>query len=224
MLWIKRLKHYYKRCGIIQTIKHSIYVLAYLPVRRVMPPYSVIFCVDLTRLARDSSVLTDGYVVKVCKNRTELSRDDRASLDNHHGGDIVEHHLKERYSRDACLWLLKKDETCCGLVWTLPQHPIKKYYWPLGPLDVHCFSNEIFPELRGQGLNAILIRCVLSGLKNQGYQRAFIETDEDNLSQIKALSRTSFTVKGHAKVRCILGRRIVIWRNCDRFLNKPRCK
>jgi len=133
------------------------------------------------------------------------------ALCNYMGRSITMYQLKERFSKGAIIWLLKKGDDCLGMVWTITGNTIEPFYYFMGKEDVHFFNNEIFSPYRGQGFNHGLIEYVILALKERRYIRAYIETNKRNVREQRSLKRTSFQVVGLAKKMKWFGKHLTVW-------------
>lgn len=155
--------------------------------------------------------MPQNFAVECRKNFGEILKDEIETLIHYGGERIIRYELKNRFGKGAYLWLMKVDRKAVGMVWTIRQKTLKPYYWPLTPNDVHLFDNEVFRDYRGQGINPFLINYVVFELKQKGFVRAFIETNEINKPEIRSLSKTFFAELGRAKRLHLPGQNITIW-------------
>ena len=125
--------------------------------------------------------------------------------------DITKKLHAERFSRGACLWLLKMDGRVAAYGWTIREQTIDPHYFPLGPGDVHLFDFFVFPEYRGRRLNPALVSHILAQLATENVSRALIEAAEWNTPQLASLQRTPFRRVGCARKCRFFGKTIVIW-------------
>jgi len=202
-----RLVRYYRRRGIIGTFRRFLQKIMELFLQKP----NIIFSVDLPGLKNEKYVLPDNFSVECVKGEDEISIQDLNNLFEHIGQRIFRHQMKERFSKEALLWLVKVNGILAGHVWSIQGRTIQPYYLPLTKKDVHLFDNFIFEELRGRGVNPVLVNYVLAKLKEKDMARAFIETSVANTPEIHSLAKTGFEKYGLARKYHAWGRCLVIW-------------
>jgi hypothetical protein len=205
---LNRLTRLYKTYGFGELIKrvliriwHSIYTKP-----------DVIYFADLPLLSSEVRLKEMCRVVerRSCDSMEHCELD---SLCNYIGRSIAMYQLKERFSKGASIWLLKKGDECLGMVWTIMGDTIEPFYYFMGKKDVHFFNNEIFITYRGQGFNSGLIEYVLIIMKERGCVRAYIETNKRNVREQRSLKKTSFRIVGLAKKTNWFGKHLTVWGN-----------
>ena len=198
---------YYKSHGVLKTIHHSIELIWNSLFRRK----HFLFYVDLSGLDGEDYQLPENLTIECRKSEAEISEQELSVLALYRKDRVIKHLLKERFSKDATLWLVNLDSELVGLVWSIKAATIEPYYFPLTDSDVHLFDNEIFSKYRGRGINSHLIDYVLFSLRKEGAARAYIETKVKNIPEIKSLAKTQFRKYGSATKVSLFGRTIMCW-------------
>jgi len=204
---LTRFIRYYRRRGVGSTIRRAFEKTGELLSQK---PEILLF-VDLVTRGRKRCILPDNFTIDCLGSKEEISRQDLNALFEHVGEKIVSYHMKERFRKGACLWLVKVDGSPAGYIWSVNGRTIRPHYFPLADKDVHLFDNFIFEELRGRRINPVLVNFVLGELQSKGLVRAFIETNVTNAREIRSLAKTDFQKFGLGRKYHIGERSLVIW-------------
>jgi len=202
-----RFIRYYRRKGIINTIRRVFQKIRELLFRKP----DILFFADLPRLKNEEYVLPANFGVEFVRSEAEVSRQELNILCEHIGEKIFRYQMEERFSKGALLWLVKVDGMLAGCIWSIARRTIQPHYFPMTDKDVHLFDNFIFEELRGRGINTVLINHVIDELKKKGLLRAFIETNITNKREIRSLAKTDFQKFGLGRKYHTRGYCVVIW-------------
>ncbi len=186
--WL-RIRRYCRSQGVARTILR----ISQKAFGQVFHRWEVVYCVELMKGSHEKSELPQNMSVEVLSKSENVPTKMIKAFSRYHCGEILRNEMERRFPEGANLWLLKVEGVIVGYIWSIVQNTIKPYYWPLTPNDVHLFDNEIFPEYRGQGLNAVLLEYVLVRLRQEGFVRAFIEANLTNKAQRRSLKKTAFT-------------------------------
>jgi hypothetical protein len=147
--------------------------------------------------------------------QVEIPRDDLSLWESNWVPAIARQRMAERFGRGASWWEFKFGEKLAGYGWTLAGGTMEPHFFPLEPGDVHLFDFFVFPEFRGRRINPMLVNYILSQLKLEKKNRAFIESAEWNVSQLSSLGRTAFRLVGKASIRRRPGKTLVIWSSTE---------
>ena len=172
----------------------------------------MIYFVNLFQLATTNNNLLGSCNVLKRDLLNPVSSEEMEELMNYLEPKILKFQIKERFELGAKLWLLKKNNSCLGMIWTIAGRTIEPFYYLIDSQDVHLFNNEIFIPYRGQGFNPILIEYVLFEMKLEGYVRAFIETNSRNIAEQRSLRKTAFVPVGKAIKLSVGKNNITVWR------------
>jgi hypothetical protein len=206
-LLLSRAIHVYRKYGVIALCKKCGVKLW----RKIFILPDIIYYTDLSQLSRPTREVLPSYSVHERGALRLPSPEEMEGLGAYINPDVLKKQIQERFSQGAKLWLLKKDDACMGMVWTIVKTTIEPFYYLIGNQDVHFFNNEIFEPYRGQGLNPTLIEYVLFQMKQAGYVRAYIETSQRNIAEQVSLKKTSFQSVGKA-IKNNLGKySITLW-------------
>jgi len=178
--------------------------------RVVFQKKTVIFCADLSKLDNETN-LSDSYTVRRIRSQGELDKGDLETLNKYHDNEILEKNMTERFNLEAEVWLITQNDELIGFNWTIKKTSMGTYFFPLVNSTVCIFDQEIFPEYRGRGINAMLTMYILNSLKQEGMTHAYISIKEWNQSNLRAISKTIFEKIGVASKFRLLGRVIIIW-------------
>jgi len=147
--------------------------------------------------------------------QAELPPDELSLLISHWVPAIARQQVAGRFERGASLWEFKIGEKLAGYGWSLAGGSMEPHFFPLQPDDVHLFDFYVFPEFRGRGINPLLVNYILSRLRMEKKNRAFIEAAEWNAPQLSSLGRTPFRRVGMASKHQRLGKTRVVWSQLD---------
>jgi GNAT superfamily N-acetyltransferase len=202
-----RIIRYYKTNGFCNTAIHSLTMAK----KVIFQNKFVLFYAELTLLKNEDFQLPEYITIECKKSEDEISENDINILTLDRGKDIIQHELKDRFLKEAFIWLIKVRGEFVGFIWSIKKTPVQPYFFPLTDYDVHLFDNEIFPKYRGQGINPVLINYLLYDLKRRGFVRAFMETLIWNSFEIRSLAKTHFRRLASARKFHLVGRDITVW-------------
>jgi len=201
-----RLRRYLTSHGLCATCRRAAVVVG----RRFFRRRVVILGAELNDMPPPPD-LHDGLSVTCVESESQLRQEDRAVLLEKRGAEIMAPLIQRRFGYGADLWLLKRNDTVVGMLWSLPRETWRPHVFPLTPRDILLLDAEVFPEFRGQGMNPLLTRHVLHGVKNKGYTRAYIHVAIWNTPQLRSLRKTPFRRLGAASQWVLPGRNVVVW-------------
>jgi hypothetical protein len=204
---IDRIKRYYQANG-IKNLCRQIGVKTW---QKICVTFDMIYFADLAGLSSPKCRLKDACSVVQRDSTNPLTEQEIEDLCHYITPKMFKQQVRERFSLDAKMWLLKENHACIGMVWTIVGKTVEPFYYIMGKKDVHFFNNEIFVPYRGQGFNPPLIEYVLYHMKDAGHFRAYIETSQRNAAERRSLSKTSFELTGRA-IKLNLGKKnITLW-------------
>jgi GNAT superfamily N-acetyltransferase len=108
-------------------------------------------------------------------------------------------------------YLAYKDEHVVGYAWSTDKiakaQGIKPFLFDILPRSkvIYFYDDFVIPEMRGKGLNTVLMHYRLSESRKLGFQRAVGIIETKNIPQIKIHQRYGFIVEGRVKFRRICG-------------------
>lgn len=202
-----RFTDYFLRHGFIAAVRRTGLAIK----RTLFSRRMVIFYCDLGTQSAAPLTVPTSLKLQRTASRSGLSQQDLEAMTSFWNPKLASHRIRERFERGATLWLIRSGEKLAGYGWTLQGATIEPYYFPLGLGDVHLFDFHVFSQYRGQGINPLLVKLILSNLATECRGRAFIETAEWNDAQLSSLQKTPFQVLGIGSSVTILGRRFVRW-------------
>jgi len=204
---VERSIGFYRKNGLQKTFSRG-----WLSLRRMVWQSEMVLFYTL--LGELSDIKNDQlYSFKIERIKREEDIPDLAfrRLLNHWNETIMRRHIKERFGKGAVLWLAKLGKNYAGFGWSIIGTPIEPYFFPLTDTDIHFFNFHIFPEYRGRGINPLLVNHMLLLLKQEGLERAFIETHAWNKAEIRSIEKTYFHKLGEVRKVTIFGKPIVYW-------------
>lgn len=204
---ISRFTDYYRRHGFASTLRRA----AVAAKRSLFSNRSVLFYCDLATQLVPPQDLPSSLTVELIKCPAELSFDDFEAMTSFWNPKLVERNVKERFEKQALLWLIKSEGKLAGYGWTLRGRTVEPHFFLLGPDDVHLFDFHVFPQYRGRGINPTLVTHILRRLAVAKVGRAFIEAAEWNQPQLSSLTKTPFRRIGMATKWTIWGHTVVLW-------------
>jgi ribosomal protein S18 acetylase RimI-like enzyme len=202
-----RLKEYYTRHGFRPTIRRAILALR----RALFANSMVVFYCDLDKQNLPPVALPSSFQIQRVTSETALIHQDWDAMVSMWNPTLARRNMNERFAKGAALWLVKVESQLAGYGWTLQGRTIERYYFPLGPNDVHLFDFHVFAQYRGQGINPLLVAAIVRNLATNGRGRAFIEAAEWNEAQISSLRKTSFQRLGLARSFTVFGHKFISW-------------
>jgi hypothetical protein len=211
---ISRLTNYYRRQGLAATIRRA----GLAGKRALFAGRMVVFYCDLNERRLAQVKIPKILRVERLRALTELCAEDSQDITRFWNPKLANQNIRERFEKEASLWLVKSEDRLAGYGWTLQGQTITPYYFPLAQNDVHLFDFQVFPHYRGRGINPYLIGQILDGLATNGAGRAFIEAAEWNDAQLWSLRKTPFRYLGSVRSFTILGHTFVSWMRSDAVL------
>jgi len=205
----KRIIKYYKINGFRKTVGRVPTVF----LRSTLLNKYYLYCHDLNNIVETNENFS--YEVAVKRFVDEINDLENKSLVKNGNRELCEFKLSTRFDKGAYVWFLKSGGEVLGFIWSIRKKPVSPYFFPLSNHDVHLFDNEIFLDYRGKGLNSILVSHVLNGLRESGFQSAYIETAIWNTQEQKSLSKMKFEIIGLARKIALWNRVYVIWEQID---------
>jgi GNAT superfamily N-acetyltransferase len=204
---ISRLTDYYRRHGVGATIRRvSLAVKRELFSRRM-----VAFYCELGKQTTGPINIPSSLKVERLRKLAELSPHDLQEMTSFWNPKQAKRNIRERFDKEALLWLIRSGDTLAGYGWTLHGRTIEPYYFPLAQDDVHLFDFYVFPQYRGKGINSCLVIHILLNLATHCRGRAFIETAEWNEAQLSSLRKTPFRCLGWVRSFTMFGHTVVSW-------------
>jgi ribosomal protein S18 acetylase RimI-like enzyme len=215
-----RFKAYLRRYGFAATVRRT-----GLAVRRTLfSNRAVLFYCDLSGQSLAPVEFPTSLNVERKRSQVELDAQDAQQIIHVWNPRVARQRLEQRFARGASLWLIKFNDRLAGYGWTLRGATMEPHYFPLGPHDAHLFDFHVYPLFRGQGMNPLLVRHILTELAGEGAGRAFIEAAEWNQAQLSSLGKTPFRCLGHARKWTILRCTTVWWSNRARQVDECLCR
>jgi GNAT superfamily N-acetyltransferase len=208
---IRRFASYLKRHGVRATAGR----IALSWQRFRAGNWFVIYSCNLQEVGPLDDASLQGGRVERRDAQAEIPPDDLSLLISNWAPAIARRQMAGRFERAASLWEFKIGERLAGYGWSIAGGTMEPYFFPLEPGDVHLFDFFVFPEFRGRRINPMLVNYILSQLKLEKKNRAFIESAEWNVSQLSSLSRTAFRLVGKASIRRRPGKTLVIWSSTE---------
>ncbi len=204
---ISRLACYYRRNGFWATVRRA----ALAARSSLFSNRMVLFYCDPSERCSWPADLLSSVTVERKRSETELDPQDLQEIVNFWNPELARRNLKERFEKQASLWLMKSEGRLAGYGWTLRGSTVEPHYFRLGSDDVHFFDFLVFPRYRGQGMNPLLVNHILRNLGAECRGRAFIEARESNQAQLASVRKTPFRRLGRARKLTIFRRTLVCW-------------
>lgn len=201
-----RVLQFYARHGLNATVRRAFLGLH----RAVFARRFVVFYCDLALYSRVGMPPKPLQVERVHAIR-ELNESDLRTLTTFWNPEEMRRRMQQRFAKSASLWLIRSAGDLAGFGWSLQGGTVEPYYFPLAVGDVHLFDFHVFPKFRGNGLNRVLVKEILSRLAEETRGRAFIEAAEWNLSQLASLGKMPVTRLGVVRQINVLGYRMIHW-------------
>jgi ribosomal protein S18 acetylase RimI-like enzyme len=218
----ERFIGFYRRNGLIKTV-----VRIWLSLKRtVWEGEIVLFYSELKDIPDIENNYLNSLEIERIRREEDIPEPALRRLLQHWNEAIMRRHIRERFIKGAVLWLAKFGKDYCGFGWSINGSTIEPYFFPLNDCDAHLFDFYVFSEYRGSGFNPILVNHILLLLKQEGLERAFIETRAWNKEKMHSLRKTYFHKLGEVRKVVIFGKPIVFWskiagkessNECDNF-------
>jgi GNAT superfamily N-acetyltransferase len=171
----------------------------------------VLYWRDLLQGEFDGYIMPENFRVDRFDMRSEIPNRLIQSIAEHYSEKLLESQIRKAFEKGASLWCLRNDTEDIGYTWSLPAQAMKPYFFPLMERDVYFFDVFIFPSHRGRGLNSVLMNHLLKHYKSKGFYRAYLETCEWNVPEMKSLAKNGFVRIGLARRRFRHGKCKVTW-------------
>jgi hypothetical protein len=175
----------------------------------------VIFYCDLSAQTLPPADCPNFLKLERKRSAAELSQQDLNEIVDIWNPEVALRNMKERFSKEASLWLIKSEGNLAGFGWTLRGATMEPYFLPLGKDDPYIFDGFILPQYRGRGLMPFWLNHALHDLGAERSGRAFTEIAEWNHAILSSLRKTPFCRLGMARKWTVFGRTIVCWAGND---------
>ncbi|HKR30011.1 MAG TPA: GNAT family N-acetyltransferase [Terriglobales bacterium] len=206
-VFVSRLTEYYRRHGVVATLQRAGSGVK----RTLFAGRMVVFYCDLTSRKLRPMNPPAGCCVRRIRSLSELGSDRFQEMTSFWNPELARQNVRERFERQASLWLVESDSLLAGFGWTIEGTAIEPYYFPLGGKDVQLFDFYISPKFRGGTLYWLLTNHILCTLAAEGCARAFADTGEWNRAQLAAFQRTPFRPLGSVTTYKLFGRAFTSW-------------
>ena len=175
----------------------------------------ILYVCELSRLDSQSGVLPENVFVEKRGSVEQIEDDELKAICGDQNRGIFTEQLKDRFSKNSVVWLIKYEGKTAGMFWTITGTTIEPHYFCLTENDAHLYNGEILSGFRGRGLFSSLANYILYQLKKEGFSRVYIETNLANTAAIRAFERIHAQRIGTARKYRIFGRNITIWNKED---------
>jgi len=181
-----------------------------------------VFFLDCTQLAGGEFYLPRNLKVQRYGKKEDLPKDilDKLKFQIQKKGmgeEIVEHYLKNLFTlfRDGgVMWVAIMENELAGYFWTLfDKDNYAPYFqqFPLSSGEAVYLAGLIFPNYRGLGIFASMLRYVAFQVKEDGIQSIFTRVKVWNKASARALVKAGFNIIGTQRQINVFGRCIIIW-------------
>jgi len=202
---------YYKRNGILRTIKHIPVKLRWTIFRK----RDILYVCELADLDISEIILPENIVVEKKESFESLTEQELQALCGHQNSIVFTDQLKGRFNKRSVIWLIKVDGDTAGMFWTLTGDSIEPHYFCLMENDVHLYNGQILEHYRGRRLFSVLANYILAELKKQGLRRVYVETNGANIAAIRAFEKIYVKKIATARIYRIFGKNVTIWNKED---------
>ena len=197
----------YRESGFLKTAKRIGEVVR----QNLLQNKAHIFCCELAQLREPEFQLPPDYTVQRIQSEQEIQEDDMKEFFPMSSEKIFRRQLKERFARQATLWLVRVNGVLACFQWSVPRAPMTHWYHPFTENDVYLFDGGVFKPYRGKGVMFAVHKHILATLRREGYIRAFSAAYEWNKPGIRSAVKLGMIAYGIARKLHIFGRDIVIW-------------
>ncbi len=204
---IKKTIHYYRRKGILGTLRRIPAKLRWTLFRR----RDILYVCDLVNLDHREFSLPEQTTVEKKKHLQQLTSDEFKALCGEQDAAVFTAELRSRFNRGSTLWIIKYQEKTAGMFWTITGTTIEPHYVCITEFDAHLYNGKILDDFRGHGLFPALTHYILGELKKEGFVRAYVETNRGNTAAIRAFEKISVKRVATARKYRLFGRNITIW-------------
>jgi len=204
---ISRLTTYYSRHGFRETVQRAVLAAK----RALFANRMVVLYCDLAKQTSRAVTIPSSLKVHRLKSEQEFAPQDLEEVTSFWNPQQAHKNIKERFAKEASLWLIKSGDALAGYGWTLKGCTIAPYYFPMAPDDVQLFDFYVFPKFRGRALHWLLTAHILQILAAEGGARAFADTAEWNQAQLASFKMTPFRPLGWVRTFKIFGRTFTRW-------------
>lgn len=204
---IDRVSEYYKRHGFKATISR-----AALAVKRgLFSGRMLVFYCDLAEQNLHAVAIPSSMRIDRLTNEAQLSARDLEEMTSFWNPKQARRNIKERFAKEASLWLIKFQDKLAGFSWTLKGRSIEPYYFPLACNDVQLFDFYVFPRFRGRAILWLLIVHILYELRAEGAARVFGDVAEWNAASLSFYKLIPFRPLGLTRSFTFFGYRFTRW-------------
>ncbi|OPY15888.1 MAG: hypothetical protein A4E69_00390 [Syntrophus sp. PtaB.Bin138] len=202
-----RFGNYYQKHSLYETLIR----ICVEPYRALFKRQEILFYADMNELSDTVFDLPDNITIEHKTSYDEAVQHDMLKLLNYWTEERLIGRIKERFMKDAVLWIIKSDGNISGFVWSIKGKMVAPYLLPLTPGDAVLFDSVIFEEFRGRGLYPLLMNYVFGQLKLEGVQRVFGHSFTWNHASIHGIQKTHFRRLIKARKFNFFGRNVVVF-------------
>lgn len=209
---VKKSIHYYRRKGLLETLRHIPVKLRWTIFRK----RDILYVCDLPRLDHQDFSLPEDTTVEKKVSFQQLKNDEMKALCEDQDEAIFAEQLKGRFNKGSVVWIIKYQGQTAGMFWTITGTTIEPHYVCITESDAHLYNGKILNEYRGRKLFSILTNYILAELKKEGLLRAYVETNLANTSAVRAFEKIHVKKMATARKFRVFGRNITIWNPEDK--------
>ena len=207
-VFVRKAMHYYRRKGLLQTLRHIPVKLRWTLFRKPV----ILYVCDLTALDGPPAELPERISVLKIEQLHQLGDNQRRTLAEDMDESVFSDQCADRFRRGSVLWVITHDDQPAGLFWTMAGGSLRPHYFCLTRNDAHLYDGRILERFRGRGLFVLLTNYILRQLNNDRLQRAFVETNTANIAARRAFDRCPVRPVATARKFHMFGRNITIWK------------
>ena len=204
--YFKLFKWYYNKHGFVRLLH-----LSFKKIWMIINKREVLFCLDLTNETIYFHEAESNYSIQQYDDQTQIAPDDIENLINIKSKEVLFSFLGSFFSRDATLWLAKKNDIVVGLLWTLTGGFNGFYSIPIKNNEMIVLAVEVFPGHRGHNIWPKLLNLVSSRAAEIGISRIYLKVNILNHSMLKSMTKTQCKRMGTVRTFELFNRYITFW-------------
>lgn len=179
----------------------------------VFKPYDMVFYTDLSQSNEKPMSPPVNITVESVFNESQIPYNVMQALIKHVGKEIIIHQVRERFSSEATLWVIRSGGNLAGYVWSAGRSEFGPYYFPIGENDVFLFDGAVLEDYRGKNIYPVLLSNVLYGLKTSGKSRAYYDAHSWNEAVIRSFMKVKAKKLGIVKKYRIGRKHYIVWKD-----------
>ena len=153
--FLTRFINYYKKQGLSRTLRRILE-----QPRRLAKGHMFLIYAELNEVDDAVLNLPQNVIIECKSSYNEILQPDMQKLLDHWRKVNITDRIKQRFEKDALLWIIKSNGDIAGYGWSIRKTIASAFPMPITPHDAIAFDMEIFDEYRGRGFYGLLVNYI----------------------------------------------------------------